>query len=305
MNETSTNRTLFLLLVLAAATSAGTGSQATFSSPDEAAKALVAAVESGNYPLFLTIAGTRMAEFWSVGDPVRDVLERERFLDEAHRNGIITVARADDQKVLYVGNIEEPFPAPLMKTGSGWRFDGQAGSVELAARRTRRNENAAVELCRRFRDAEFAYLGSDHRGTPTFAQTIRSTPGQRDGLFWNDAGGEDESPLGPFFASAAFAEKQSNEEPRPLFGYYFKILLAQGPDAYGGALDYCVKGRLRKGFALIAWPAEYGVDGVRSFLINHFGDVYQKDMGPDTSRMAECMEVFNPDRSWTRVAGYR
>jgi len=286
-------------LIIAAVACAKTHSQLTFASPNEAADELVVAVESGNYRLFLSIVGPGMAGFWSTGDALRDAVERDRFLDAARRNDIKIQAQTQNRQILYVGAVENPFPAPLMKTESGWMFDGDAGSRELAARRLRRNETAAVEQCRRFRDAEFDYLGLDNGGHPAFAQRIRSSQGLHDGLFWSDSGEVDESPLGPSFAAAALAEKLPDEVPHPLFGYYFKVLVAQGPSAYGGTHDYRVNGKLRKGFALIAWPAKYGVDGLHSFLINYFGDVYEKNMGPDTNRKAKSMVVFDPDRSWT------
>jgi hypothetical protein len=224
---------------------------------------------------FLAIAGEKMSGFWNSGDPDRDASERNRLLDAARLRGLRLAPVGEDRTLIYFGDIEEPFPAPLTRTGVGWRFDSEAGSLEIAMRRVRRNEVAAVELCRRFREAQFAYLGSDGLEMRAFAGKIRSTVGQRDGLFWGVGDTIDESPLGPPFAAAAFAERQPGVEPHPLFGYYFKVLVAQGPAAPGGAIDYRVKGQLRRGFALVAWPAHYGVDGVRSFLINHFGDVYQ------------------------------
>ena len=257
-----------------------------FDSPNEAAAALLAAMEAGDYGRFLSIAGPPMASFWNTGDPERDSFERERLLDAARRRGIKIAARGGDRGQLYLGDLPQPFPAPLVKTASGWRFDGDAGAQEVAARRIRRNELAAVELCRRLREAQFAYLERPRDGDAAFAQKIRSTPGRHDGLFWSGPGEEDQSPLGPTFAAAAFAERQPAESPRPLLGYYIRILPSQG---------------LRKGFALIAWPAEYGIDGVRSFLMNHLGDVYQNDLGPATGRTAERMTVFSPDRGWSRV----
>lgn len=293
-----------LFVFLAAAAMAGTGSQTTFRSPDEAVNALITAVKSGNYPLFLSIAGPQMAGFWSTGDPERDVMERDTFLQAAGRSEIKTEAAAAGRKLLYVGDPAQPFPAPLVFTDSGWRFDGDAGLAELTTRLILRNEMAIVELCRRFREAEYTYLGMAHDQAPAFAERIRSTPGQRDGLFWTIEGDDDESPLGPLFAGAAPAERRAVEQPRPLFGYYFKILTAQGPDAPGGAVDYYMNGRLRKGFALIAWPAEYGAGGMRSFMMNQFGVIYQKDLGPQTARLAESISVFNPDPSWGRFKGY-
>ena len=145
-----------------------------------------------------------------------------------------------DRRLLYAGHIQQAFPAPLVKTAAGWRFDGEAGAKELAARRIRRNETAAIELCQRFLKAEYAYSGKS--ASRSFAAKIRSTPGRHDGLFWQAAGEEDESPIGPPFAAAAFAERKPGDGTRPLFGYYFKILSAQGANAAG--------------FALVAWPAE-------------------------------------------------
>lgn len=301
MNSTCLGGTSVFLVFLTAVTSAGTGSQTTFGSPDEAASALLAAVRSGDYPLFLSIAGPQMAGFWSTGDPERDAMERDRLLDAAGKSAIHRVANSN-QSIVYLGDPARPFPAPLVFTDSGWRFDGEAGLAALTVRRILQNEIAVVEQCRRFREAEFTYLGMPRGGTPAFAERIRSTPGRRNGLFWSKNGKDDESPLGPAFAAAAAAERHPGEQPRPLFGYYFKILTAQGPAATGGTLDYHTKGRLHKGFALIAWPAEYGVDGVQTFLMNHFGDVYQKDLGPDTARLAEATKVFNPDPTWCRFS---
>jgi hypothetical protein len=301
--RTASRWTFATLVVLTAAGCAAAGAQAIFASPDEAASVLLAALDSDNYPLFLSVAGQQMAAYWSTGEPDRDALDRGNFVEEARRKGIQAAAEAADRRVFYAGGIEEPFPAPLVKTDTGWRFDGDAGSKELTSRRIHRNEVAVVELCQRFRDAEYEYLGITHKGVQAFAERIRSRPGQHDGLFWADSGEEDQSPMGPPFAAAAFAERQPADGTRALFGYYFKILAAQGPDAAGGALDYRTKGRLRKGFALIAWPAEYGVDGAQSFLINHFGDIYQRDLGADTSRIAEGLTVFNPDRNWRRFTG--
>lgn len=273
--------------------------QATFSTPDEAAKALFYAIEAGNCPLFLSIAGPRMAALWNTGDEERDTVERDLLLDAAHRQGLKTAPAPAGRVVLYVGGLPDPFPEPLIRTRAGWRFDDESGAAEVAARTIHRNEVAAVEMCNRFRDAELAYRELDNGGRPAFAGKIRSSPGRHDGLFWLE-GGEDQSPLGPHFAAAAFAEPHPEGELHPLFGYYYKILAAQGPDAPGGALDYRTKGLMQKGFALIAWPARYGVDGRRSFLISQFGDIYEKDLGPDTAHIAGVTEIYNPDRTWNR-----
>ena len=292
-------RSLFALVCLSGVAA---GSQLAFRSPQDAADALMAAVESGDYPKFLEIAGSRMAEFWTTGDPVRDSIERGRLLGAMHQGGIRLTGQSAGLQLLYVGSLPQPFPAPLVKTASGWRFDEDAGVQELAARRIRRNEVGVVEMCRRFRDAQLEYQALGSNGDAAFAAKIRSSPGQRDGLFWSAA--DDESPLGPLFAAAAFAEQDAKEAVRPLFGYYFKILYGQGADAPGGPLDYRTNGRLVKGFALIAWPAVYGVDGFRSFLVNQSGDVYQKDLGPGTAAIAEGTSFYNPGSGWIRVPNY-
>ena len=292
---------LFLCIALSSRAAPSGIVQLTFPSPGEAAAALLAAVEADDYPRFLSITGSRMTPFWTTSDPVRNTLDRQFLLDAARRRGIRIAPHADGRAEVYVGDLSKPFPAPLVRTGSGWRFDEDAGAQELAARFIRRNEAAIVDACRQFREAQYAYLAVPRESGRTFAARIRSTPGRRDGLFWSADGEEDESPLGPPFAAAAYLEQQDGESPRPLFGYYVKILTAQGPAAMGGALNYRANGGLRRGFALVAWPAEYGVSGFRSFLINHFGDVYQKDLGPESARIAEGMSAFNPDRGWRRV----
>jgi hypothetical protein len=294
-------RIFLLCLALSSRTIAGGIPQLTFPSPGEAAAALLAAVEAGDYPRFLAITGSRMTPFWTTGDPERNTLDRQFLVDAVRRRGIRIASHADGRAELYVGDISKPFPAPLVRTESGWRFDEDAGAQELAARFVSRNEAAIVDACRQFREAEYTYLAVPREGGRAFAARIRSTPGRRDGLFWSAEGGEDESPLGPSFAAAAYLEQQAGESPRPLFGYYFRILTAQGPAAMGGALDYRANGGLRRGFALVAWPAEYGASGFRSFLINHFGDVYQQDLGPESARIAEAMSAFNPVRGWRRV----
>jgi hypothetical protein len=230
-----------------------------------------------------------MAGFWGTNEPMRDALERARLVDAARAHGFRTEGSAPDRRMLYIGGIPEPFPAPLVKTESGWRFDGEAGFRELSARRILSDEATVVELCWRFREAQFLYRKNAPAGKPVFADKIRSAPGQRDGLFWVD--GEDgESPLGPVFAAAAFVERQPGLESRPLFGYYFRML----PGRNGAGV--------RGHFAFIAWPAEYGIGGIRSFLITQSGDIYQRDLGPDGYRVAEAVMEIRPDRGWSRVA---
>jgi hypothetical protein len=186
-------------------------------------------------------------------------------------------------------------------SGTRWSFDGEAGLAVLTAERIQRNETAIIEQCRRFRAAEMAYRALPGKGVPGFASKIRSAPGQHDGLVWQGTGDEDGSLLGPLFAAAAYAERAPGEEPAPLFGYYFKVLTAQGIHAPGGAQDYRANGLLLNGFALIAWPAAYGVSGAHSFLINHLGSLYRKDLGSQTADAVERLAVFDPDPSWEKL----
>ncbi len=192
---------------------------------------------------------------------------------------------------------------PVMRVHAGSPINPRVDRARAAAGDVARNEAAIIDLCRSYVEAQLIYSQADHdadRGR-AFAQKIRSAAGRRDGLYWPlDADG-DESPIGPNFAAAAAAE-QPAEDARPFFGYFFKVLLSQGAEAPGGAREYRVEGRLTRGFALVAWPANYGLSGVRSFLVSHLGDVYAKDMGPETQRVARDMPAFAPDRSWFKVA---
>ena len=202
-----------------------------------------------------------------------------------------------------------PLTRVVVVDGSGtpvntaWRSTSEAPAPVVHVRQIDRNEAAAIDICFSYVDAQSLYFSSTHRadGYVAFAEKIRSTPGQRDGLYWPlDTNGE-ESPMGPKFAAAAATELDA-AEAHPQFGYYFKILVTQDKKAVGGARDYRVDGRLIAGFALVAWPAEYGVTGMRAFLVNHRGEVYAKDLGPGVGRAAAAMTAFAPDRTWTKVA---
>jgi hypothetical protein len=270
---------LSALLTLAPTASAG---QTTFASPEDAADALLTAIKAGDGPLFLDIAGPQMAVYWTSDNPLRDSRERDRVIAQRNRHGT-RLTGGEDRKVLQVGTMAEPFPAPLIRTGAGWRFDGEAGRAEIVARRIRRNETSAVELCRRIREAQFAFFASGN----AFAAKVRSSPGRHDGLFWpEDEDGE--SPLGPVFAAAAFVEPAPPAERKPLSGYYFRILAAAENSRYGR-------------FAVIAWPAEYSVGGIHSFIITQSGEVYRRDLGTDSARLAADMIGIHPNRAWNRI----
>jgi hypothetical protein len=179
-------------------------------------------------------------------------------------------------------------------------------TVEAGNPNITHNEAAAVDLCRDYVEAQYRYFRSnyDGDGALVFAQKIRSTAGKRDGLYWPISAGDDESPVGPNVVAAAATELYPAGELRPISGYFVKVLLAQGPAAQGGARDYRVNNRLIMGFGLIVWPARYGVTGIQSFVVNHLGDVYARDLGPDTNRIAAANTTFDPDHNWSRVAVY-
>jgi len=274
----------------------GSGAQEDFTSPDAAVQALVAAIQDPDAVRFQTVVGPEMAEVWVSGDPERDTLERTDFLAQARQFSLRENAGNPNRVVLYVGAPAKPFPAPLVRTPEGWHFDSKVGALELTIQRIRRNESAVRDLCRRYVRAQFDYFNRNL----SFAQKIRSAPGRKDGLFWQDDGLADESPVGPLFARAAFAEAV-DAAPEPFFGYYFKVLPAQPPSTQGVALDQRAVSERERGFALIAWPAKYGATGIESFLISNLGVIYYKDLGRDTLRDAPLIEYFHPDDSWDQV----
>jgi hypothetical protein len=179
-----------------------------------------------------------------------------------------------------------------------------AGTVALGDPNIPYNEAAAVDLCLDYVEAQYRYFRSNYAGDgiPVFAHKIRSSPGKRDGLYWPISAGDDESPLGPNVVAAAATEPHPTSEPSPISGYFVKVLLAQGPAAPGGARDYRVNNRLITGFGLFVWPARYGITGIQSFVVNHLGDVYARDFGPDTNRIAAAIAKFDPDHKWSKVA---
>jgi Protein of unknown function (DUF2950) len=206
-----------------------------------------------------------------------------------------------DKAVLILGREDWPFPIPLMRKDGSWRFDTAAGREEILYRRVGRNELSAIQACLAYVDAQQEYAERGIAGNGVYAQRIVSQPGNKDGLYWPAQSGEDESPLGELAASAAAEGYRVGQQRAPYHGYYYKVLTRQGPNAPGGALDYTVRGTMIGGFALVAYPAEYRNSGVMTFLINHRGDVYEKDLGPNTARIAASMTAFNPDNTWRRV----
>lgn len=303
---------LLLALAFAAATAlsatnatAAKVQQKTFASPEEAVKAMVGAMKAANKAESLAIFGPGSESIISSGDDVKDKAERERFLGMYEEKNSLE-KRGDDEVILQVGKDDWPFPIPIRRKGSAWAFDTKAGKEELLNRRIGRNELNTIDVVETYVVAQREYARKDRDGDGVFpyAQKIASTPGKRDGLFWEAKEGEEQSPLGPLSARAAqegYTRKTKSEKPSPYNGYYFRILKAQGKSAPGGAYDYVVKGNMILGFGLVAWPAKYGSSGIMTFLVNQEGVVYQKDLGKGTAKAAEAMKRYDPDPTWTKV----
>lgn len=273
--------------------------QRTFATPEEAAKALIDAAAKNDGAAMLKIFGPDGKDIVESGDPTAEKEGRAEFARRAGEKMHIDVdAGNPDRATLVVGQDEWPLPVPLVRTAGKWRFDAARGRVEILARRIGRNELSAMEVCRGYVEAQMEFAAHDYDGDGIleYAQKIISSPGKKDGLYWE---GEAQNLVPKAFADAAAALMLAQgKKPVPYHGYFFHILKAQGPDAEGGAIDYVVKGEMIGGFALIAWPAEYAVSGVKTFIVNHHGVVYSKDLGPTTAAVARQAVRFNPDKTW-------
>ena len=227
---------------------------------------------------------------------------RERFVaayDDQHR-----LEAGGGKVVLVVGRQDFPFPIPIVPDGPSWRFDTAAGKEEIVNRRIGQNELNTIQVCLAYVDAQREYYARDPDGDALlqYAQKFASSPGKRDGLYWPTNPGEPPSPLGPFVARAqgrGLTKRSAN--PVAYWGYYYRILTAQGKDAPGGAYDYLAHGKMIGGFALVAYPAQYGVSGVMTFIVNQDGVVYQKNLGPNSAAIARAMKSFNPDSTWQKL----
>jgi hypothetical protein len=278
--------------------------QRTFSSPDEAVKALVAATQAGDRAAVDAIFGPEVKDLLS-GDAKQDALEFAAFAKLVGQFSQLA-RKADDRYVLNLGDQNWPFPIPLVKKGEVWLFDTAAGREEIVNRRIGEDELTAIGVCRTYLAAQREYASEDRAGDGVlrYAQKIKSTPGQKDGLYWKAAPDEDQSPFGPLIAEVhaeGYGGKTAEGEPQPFHGYRFKILTAQGAAAPGGAFDYVINGNLIAGFALVAYPAHWGESGVMTFIVNQWGAVYQRNLGPDSADLAAAMTEFDPDQDWTVV----
>jgi len=299
MNRSTFYRGLLALLLVAGFAFGAVAQQPAklqgFATADAAATALTEAIRKDDDKAVSAMLGAGWRDFVS-GSAEDEDRVRARFLaawDQSHK-----VVVSDDKATVEVGTTGWVSPIPIVKDGSEWRFDIEAGRKEIQARDIGRNELAVVQTMMAIVDAQRDYAALDPMkvGVPVYARRLLSSPGKKDGLYWDAAPGEPQSPLGPAVAKAQ-ASKGTDEGH---YGYNFRLLYAQGPAAPGGAYDYLVNGRMIGGFAVIAWPVSYGETGVMTFIVNQSGDVYEQDLGPDTAKNAAAITVFNPDKDWQK-----
>ncbi len=272
--------------------------QQSFTSPDDAASALAAAVKSGAKQDMLKVLGDDGEDIVDSGDDVADAVARGKFISAYDAKHSVKV---DGKKAtLIIGADDFPFPVPLVHNKAGWEFDTGEGRREILYRRIGRNELDTIQTILAFVDAEDEYADKDRgEGIGVYAQRIVSSQGKKDGLYWPSD--NNDSPLGQLAAEASAEGYKAGSEPQPYHGYYYRILTQQGASAPGGAMSYIVKDKMIGGFALVAYPADYGNSGVMTFIVNHAGTVYQKDLGEDTAARVKSLTSFDPDKTWTKV----
>ena len=291
----------FAIGVAAAALASPAGAQQAFKSADEATSALIAAVRADDAKAVARVLGPGGSDLISSGDEVQDDNMRKELLAAYDAKHSLTKDERG-RTFLTVGADDFPIAIPLVEKDGVWKFDTVAGREEILYRRIGRNELATIQACLAYVDAQNEYAElAPTGGRGVYAQRIVSSPGKKDGLYWPAAAGEQESPLGEAVAAATRQGYRIDGERAPFNGYYFKILTRQGPTAPGGAVNYIANGKMIGGFALVAYPAQYGNSGVMTFLVNQDGDVFQKDLGPSTAKIAPAMTSYNPDRTWTKV----
>jgi hypothetical protein len=294
-----------LLPAMASAASSDFFRQTTFSSAEEAMQAFVDTIRLNDAVVLQTLLGAEGLALFDSGDAAADAQWRKRFLNayaDAHK---VLLKDHNLRAILTVGRDEWPMPIPLVKSEEGWRFDTARAAEEILNRHIGRNELAAIQVCLAIVDAErdYAAQDTDGDGVPEFTAKFVSSPGTRDGLYWETGDDEPLSPVGPLLAAAASeAAPASDSTPlTPFHGYLYRMLTKQGKNAPGGAYDYEVNGKMLGGFAVIAFPARYGTSGVVSFMVNQDGVVYQKDLGQNTAALAAEMTEFDPDSTWRRA----
>ena len=276
----------------------------TFTSAEDAVRALIDGAKASDAAELMAIFGPGANELVQSSDPALARRNREVFVAAAARRWSLS-DNAAGGKTLVIGDEQWPFPIPLVMEANRWRFDTDAGKEEIVDRRIGRNELAAIQVCRTYVVAQRVYASRprDARRAGIYAAAFRSEPGKQNGLYWEQVKGQPRSPIGDLVAQATIDARAggAGAAPPPFRGYYFRILTAQGPAARGGAKDYVVGGAMTGGFALVAWPAQYDITGVMTFIVSQDGVVHEKDLGPATSDVAGRMTRYDPDESWARV----
>jgi hypothetical protein len=297
---------LAALVVLAVSSTMAEGSQGqqSFASPPQAVTALVAAVQADSDTELLAILGPGAEDLVHSGDPVADQNDRARFV-KAYEQKHGLEQQAPGQTVLLLGSRDYPFPIPLVQQGDTWHFDTEAGREEILNRRIGKNELHTIEVMHAYTAAQREYACvARPGGRQEFAQKFSSSEGKKDGLYWETGENEPASPFGPLIAKAAedgYRDDGLDEiPPEPFYGYYFKILKAQGAHATGSAFNYVADGKMVLGFALVAYPAKYGVSGVMTFIVNQEGVIYEKDLGAETATEAGSIAIYDPDPTWRK-----
>ena len=299
----------FLALVLQAApkqdaSAVSQPQQKQFNTPKEASDGLIQAAESFDVTALTEILGPDSKDLLSSEDPVGDKNRAVAFAAKAkEKNDVETDPKNPSRAIITVGSDDFPLPIPVVKRKGKWSFDTKAGRDEILNRRIGTNELDAIEICRGFVDAQHEYAQEKHDDSTVnqYAQRIISTPGNHDGLAWQDADGTWGGPVGEKIAKALEQGYTTKDKAQPYHGYYFKVLKGQGPAAPLGQMDFVIEGAMIGGFGLVAAPAQYRVTGVKTFIVGADGTVYEKDFGPETLKTFEGMDRFNPDKTWQRT----
>lgn len=293
---------LMLLLTPPQAALADTAPAASYDTPEAAAQALLTALAADDHAAIVKVLGSKHEDQLFLGEAAREQAQYQQIVSNA-KDVLQLRADAPDLRVMVIGKQAWPMPIPIKHDAKGWFFDTDAGIDEIIARRIGADELAAIDLAHAYVDAQMTYAATDRDGDQVleYAQKLISSPGKEDGLYWPAAEGEQQSPFGPYVAELPAYVKQ-HQPGEPYMGYYFHILTRQGSHAIGGRYDYVINGNMIAGFALIAVPAQYGDTGIMTFIVNHQGQVYQKDLGKNTATIAAGIHEFDPDPSWKPVS---
>jgi hypothetical protein len=289
------------MILMAIRLLAAQGGAQTFASPEEGMRSMIDAADRNDTAALLKLFGPGSEDIAATGNASEEKDRRAEFARLAHERAQVVLDPASPNRAtLSIGNQDWPFPIPLVNRDGKWSFDTARGRIEILAHRIGRNELDTVDACRRYVEAQLEYADFDYSGNGflEYAQRLLSNPSKQDGLYWEGAPG---SLIPKAFAEAAANYPEGPTKQEPYHGYYFHVLRSQGPDAPGGEFNYVVKGNMFGGFALVAWPAQYGVTGIKTFIVNHLGIVYEKDLGSNTASLARQMPRFNPDKTWHRV----